>query len=154
MKARRSGPINRFSPKLENHFAAHSAKTMIRRNVLNIVAASGARVSVFDAFCGNGAMYSDVWQAADSYVGCDRETDETRAVVAIPDNYADLPWTAKEPGALTVRAIAASVSATPIINRKAAIEAIEAELARRADAKVKAEAAKQQSGAGPAADGE
>lgn len=69
-RPRKSGPINKFSPKQHNADGGHTAKAKIRRLVLETV---GKPAHVFDAFGGPGAMYSDVWKHADSYVGCDKE---------------------------------------------------------------------------------
>ncbi|MEN6533978.1 MAG: hypothetical protein ABFD89_09975 [Bryobacteraceae bacterium] len=53
--------------KTDNNPEAFAAKVGIRENVLQLVKPS----RVFDAFCGTGKMYREVWAKADAYVGCD-----------------------------------------------------------------------------------
>lgn len=52
--------------------------------------------------------------------------------VFIPDDWRDLPWSGKTDAGITLRALAAMVSPTPVINKHDAMTAIEAELLRRA----------------------
>lgn len=54
--------------KTDNNPQALKAKVAIRRNVLQAV---GKPAKVFDAFAGEGQMFSEVWREADAYVGCD-----------------------------------------------------------------------------------
>lgn len=61
-------------------------------------------------------------------------TAEDAAKVTIPDDWTDLPWTQPDERGLTLRSLASSVSAAPILNKKQATAAIKAELARRAAA--------------------
>jgi hypothetical protein len=56
---------------------------------------------------------------------------EDPAAVVIPDDWQSLPWSQTGRGA-SLRALAAAVSPTPILNKPQAVEAISAELARRA----------------------
>lgn len=58
------------------------------------------------------------------------KTGENPGAVIIPDGWRDLPWS-KGNGGLTLRGLASSVSATPVINSAGAVTAIEAELKRR-----------------------
>ncbi len=52
--------------------------------------------------------------------------------VAIPADWRDLPWTQPEGEGHSLRGLASSVSDAPVLTKAQAIEAIEAELARRA----------------------
>lgn len=52
----------------DNNVSAHRAKVQIRRAVLEHV--KPARV--FDAFCGEGVMFREVWKDAAEYIGCDQ----------------------------------------------------------------------------------
>jgi hypothetical protein len=56
------------SRKVDNNSRALAAKIDIRRRVM---AAVGKPARVFDAFAGEGQMYSGIWKDADTYVGCD-----------------------------------------------------------------------------------
>lgn len=63
----------------------------------------------------------------------DSDNPDPGAVI-IPDDWRELPWT--QQGDLqgeTLRGIASAVSVSPIKNKAQAIDAIEAELSRRAD---------------------
>jgi hypothetical protein len=62
-----------------------------------------------------------------SLAGGQKETDEMRDAVQIPDNWQDLPWAG-------LSSLAAKVSPTPIKTKADAEAAIEAALARRAGA--------------------
>lgn len=64
-----SKTLNSTKRKANNHPAAERAKAVIRRNVMEEIGASNARV--FDAFAGEGVMYRQVWHEAAHYVGCD-----------------------------------------------------------------------------------
>lgn len=57
--------------KRDNSKPAEGAKVTIRENVLAAIGAENGRV--FDAFAGEGRMYSAVWHKAAKYVGCDRD---------------------------------------------------------------------------------
>lgn len=59
--------------KTDNGRGAVEAKIDLRRRVL--AAVSPARV--FDAFCGDGNMWREVWHEAASYVGCDAKPFRT-----------------------------------------------------------------------------
>lgn len=69
-RVRRKSDINKHSIQRHNADNAHAAKAQIRRNVLELIGADKAHV--FDAFAGPGAMCTDVWSKAASYVGCDK----------------------------------------------------------------------------------
>lgn len=56
------------------------------------------------------------------------ETDEMRNAVEIPDNWRDLPWP-------SLSGLAAKVSPVPVKNKAGAVEAIEAALKRRTEAR-------------------
>jgi hypothetical protein len=66
---RRLGPAGGLRQRVANNPAALAAKVEIRSNVLNAIGADKARV--FDAFAGEGQLYSRVWSKAQRYVGCD-----------------------------------------------------------------------------------
>jgi hypothetical protein len=78
----------RFGASLATHAKTHNAsgalhaKVAMRRNVLDTIGASSARV--FDAYAGPGEMWSAVWREASHYTGCDEEwfKDERRVFVA------------------------------------------------------------------------
>lgn len=53
--------------KTDNSEVAHQAKLELRQMVLDEV----PHARVFDAFCGTGTMFREVWRRADAYVGCD-----------------------------------------------------------------------------------
>lgn len=57
---------------------------------------------------------------------------EDAASVEIPANWRDLPWTQGD--GLTLRALASSISPTPVLNKKQAAAAVGGELVRRAKA--------------------
>jgi hypothetical protein len=57
----------RFSPKTDNNAQAFAAKVSIRRSVMGLI----EQPTVFDAFAGEGRMYSEVWKDATAYTGCD-----------------------------------------------------------------------------------
>lgn len=59
------------------------------------------------------------------------EPREQQAGVPIPADWRDLPYLPRSAGEPCLRALASQVSSTPILNKALAIEAIEAELARR-----------------------
>jgi hypothetical protein len=83
---------NRKAFKKNNSEASESGKFEIRRRLLEFMTPTGA--CVFDAFAGHGRMYDNVWQHAQSYVGCDQEffrdnremfcADNKRVLRAIP----------------------------------------------------------------------
>lgn len=70
-------------PKRNNAPRAGAAKTQIRRNVL---AAIGEPAAVFDAFAGQGEMYSAVWKDAGSYTGCDQKPQRDGRLMFCADN--------------------------------------------------------------------
>ena len=51
--------------------AAVRAKAAVRQDILDRIGAENARV--FDAYCGDGMMYREVWHKAAVCVGCDEE---------------------------------------------------------------------------------
>lgn len=53
--------------------------------------------------------------------------------IVVPEGWRELPWTQRAGDGPSLRSIAASLSATPIITRDDAVAAIEAELARRSE---------------------
>lgn len=57
--------------------------------------------------------------------------DEDPGVVVIPDDWRDLPWSQPDADGLSLRRLASLVSPEPVINKAQAVEAVEAELARR-----------------------
>lgn len=59
------------------------------------------------------------------------EPREQQVAVHIPDDWESLPYLPRSAGEPCLRALASQVSSTPILNKALAIEAIEAELARR-----------------------
>ena len=59
-------------------------------------------------------------------------TDEERAATHIPENWRKLPWTGKADAGLTLRGLAAILCDVPVLNKAQAVDAVEAELHRRA----------------------
>jgi hypothetical protein len=59
----------RAAPAVDNAQALHRSKVEIRRNVLKSIGPDDARV--FDAYAGEGQMFTDVWKGAADYLGCD-----------------------------------------------------------------------------------
>lgn len=59
------------------------------------------------------------------------EPREQQAAIPIPPDWRELPYLPRSAGEPCLRALASQVSDTPIMNKASAIEAIEAELARR-----------------------
>lgn len=72
------------SVKVKNHRAARSAKAQIRRNVLDAIGADKAHV--FDGFAGTGEMFSEVWNEAAGYVGCDMDWIRDGRLAYVADN--------------------------------------------------------------------
>lgn len=56
---------------------------------------------------------------------------EDPASVVIPDDWKDLGWSKSNDAGLTLRGLASSLSAVPILNKEHAYACIEGELARR-----------------------
>jgi hypothetical protein len=76
---------NRGRPKkVDNTHRNMRAKVTIRRNVLESVGAD--RAVVFDAFAGSGVMWSEVWQEAADYVGCDERWFQDSRCCYVADN--------------------------------------------------------------------
>lgn len=73
----------RFSPKTNNNPRAFAAKVTVRRNVL---AAMSGPANVFDAFAGDGEMYSAVWREAFAYTGCDMKRARDNRLMFCADN--------------------------------------------------------------------
>lgn len=71
-------------PKTNNRASAATAKTEIRRKVLEAIGADAAHV--FDAFAGDGHMWRTVWHAAAGYVGCDKEFYVDERIAFVGDN--------------------------------------------------------------------
>jgi hypothetical protein len=69
--------------KTDNNPQAFRAKVAIRRNVL---AAVGTKAAVFDAFAGEGQMYSAIWKDAASYTGCDQKPQRDGRLMFCADN--------------------------------------------------------------------
>lgn len=61
-------------------------------------------------------------------------SDDDRARTHIPGDWRDLPWTGKPDAGLTLRGLATILCDEPVLNKAQAIDAVEAELRRRADA--------------------
>jgi hypothetical protein len=57
---------------IANSAATMKAKIATRRAAIKHVGPEVAGVHVFDAFCGKGEMREQVWNEADTYVGCDK----------------------------------------------------------------------------------
>ncbi len=58
-------------------------------------------------------------------------TDEERAAVEIPADWADLSWSKPNDDGVSLRGLASKLSATAVLNKADAIAAIQAELDRR-----------------------
>lgn len=71
-------------PKQNNTAYASSAKVAIRDYVLAAIGAEQAHV--FDAYCGDGHMYREVWRKAARCVGCDTEFYVDERVAFCADN--------------------------------------------------------------------
>lgn len=65
--------------------------------------------------------------------GLPKVTDDDRARIHIPDDWRGLPWTGKPDAGLTLRGLATILCDEPVLNKAQAIDAVEAELRRRAD---------------------
>lgn len=59
---------------------------------------------------------------------------DERGKVYIPDDWESLPWSKPTDAGLTLRGLAAVFADTPVLNKAHAVEAIQAELGRRANA--------------------
>lgn len=68
------------------------------------------------------------------------KTAEDPASVVIPDDWKDLGWSKPNDAGLTLRGLASSLSATPILNKEHAHACIEGEVARRERAETEAPA--------------
>ena len=85
----------------------------------------GVEVERLDASTAEGC-------AAPTHIAPPPAPVEDPGSAVIPDGWRDLPWSKPGPDGLTIRAVAKSVCAEPSLNKAAAIETIETELARRA----------------------
>jgi hypothetical protein len=60
-------------------------KADIRRRIL--AALTPPKTVVFDAFCGEGLMFAEVWREAAGYVGCDQQWFKDDRVCFVSDNH-------------------------------------------------------------------
>jgi hypothetical protein len=93
--------------------------------------AQGVKVEVVDAAGVTMAAAPKRQAAAAAPAHFTGLPEDTRGSVFIPEAWEDLPWTPKPDEDLSLRALAAMVSDTPIINKAQAKAAIIAELERR-----------------------
>lgn len=70
-------------PAIQHSPAAIKAKLEIRARALEVI---GKPSVVFDAFAGDGAMFSGVWNRADRYVGCDLKWIRDGRLMFVADN--------------------------------------------------------------------
>lgn len=74
-----------YVPKhVDNAHQGQRAKVQIRERVLESIGAE--RAVVFDAFAGTGVMWSEVWQRAAGYVGCDERWHADARCCFVGDN--------------------------------------------------------------------
>lgn len=96
-------------------------------------AAVGVRVERLDPVTGDGSgMTLPTLTAPRSILP--QASAEEKARTFIPDDWRDLPWTGKPDAGLTLRGLAAILADVPVLNKVDAVNAVEAELRRRAEA--------------------
>ena len=52
-----------------NGVKTNNAKTSVKKDIREIILSKIEKPSVLEVFCGAGAMYKDVWNKADKYLG-------------------------------------------------------------------------------------
>ncbi len=86
MKSRNkfSSTLGRSVKKVNNHPGRSAAKIQLRQAALDWIGAGDSRV--FDAFCGDGEMWREVWQNASAYTGCDEKWYRDERTMFVSDN--------------------------------------------------------------------